>query len=183
MATTFVEYEEDSSQVSVADSSDIFDISETNRSVVKNKFTPIFSSEISESIELGIYNYAHERFLENNIQPELLLEFYKQIFIKVYFNVKFNKNSQQVIDSLKNEKCDPEELAKMKREALFPDKWEQLYKNRTADLKKKRKKGQHQCRKCNSWFTSFTETQTRSADESMTISVTCDDCDNHWKIY
>lgn len=42
--------------------------------------------------------------------------------------------------------------------------------------------GSFTCGKCQSEETIATEMQTRSADEPMTVFVTCVMCDNHWKV-
>jgi DNA-directed RNA polymerase subunit M/transcription elongation factor TFIIS len=41
--------------------------------------------------------------------------------------------------------------------------------------------GAFRCRRCKSWKTTYYEMQTRSADEPMTVFVTCLNCDNRWK--
>lgn len=43
-------------------------------------------------------------------------------------------------------------------------------------------KGTFQCKVCKSWNTTYTQKQTRSADEPMTTFVLCVDCDNRWKM-
>jgi DNA-directed RNA polymerase subunit M/transcription elongation factor TFIIS len=49
------------------------------------------------------------------------------------------------------------------------------------EAEKPKGKGLHKCGKCKSWETSYTEKQTRSADEPTTKFVTCHNCDNRWK--
>lgn len=43
-------------------------------------------------------------------------------------------------------------------------------------------KGAFRCGKCKQWKTTYYEMQTRSADEPMTVFVTCHVCDAHWKL-
>lgn len=43
-------------------------------------------------------------------------------------------------------------------------------------------KGAFKCGKCKQWKTTYYEMQTRSADEPMTVFITCHVCDSHWKL-
>jgi len=43
-------------------------------------------------------------------------------------------------------------------------------------------KGAFKCGKCRQWKTTYYEMQTRSADEPMTVFITCHVCDSHWKL-
>ncbi|GMH19367.1 hypothetical protein Nepgr_021208 [Nepenthes gracilis] len=40
---------------------------------------------------------------------------------------------------------------------------------------------QFKCGRCKQWKCTYYQLQTRSADEPMTIFVTCVNCNNHWK--
>ena len=42
-------------------------------------------------------------------------------------------------------------------------------------------KGLFRCGKCKSYKTTYYEMQTRSADEPMTVFITCHACNNRWK--
>ena len=44
-----------------------------------------------------------------------------------------------------------------------------------------KQKGSFKCKQCNSWDTTYTQKQTRSADEPMTTFVLCLKCGNRWK--
>ena len=106
---------------------------------------------------------------------------YKQVFIKVLSNIKYNKNSAFVCSKIIDKEWSPKDIPRMHREELFPERWDSLYKDRTEHLNKKKKKGMHRCPKCKSWYTDYTQLQTRSSDEPMSTFVTCIDCDYRWK--
>ena len=135
--------------------------------------------EIANEIEMGTYNYTLE--ISINSDDFELFKRYKFVYLKVYFNLKFNKNSLDISKKIFNKKIDPKNLAKMKRSELYPEKWNKIYKIRTDETKKKRKKGAHRCPRCKSWFTEHAEVQTRSADESSTVKCICLDCQYNWK--
>ena len=70
---------------------------------------------------------------------------------------------------------------------MKPEKWEQIIQ---AKIKRDKSKYETQmeastdtftCRKCKSKKCTHYEMQTRSADESMTVFVSCIDCGNRWK--
>jgi DNA-directed RNA polymerase subunit M/transcription elongation factor TFIIS len=42
-------------------------------------------------------------------------------------------------------------------------------------------KGMFKCGKCKGWKTTYYEMQTRSADEPMTVFITCHNCNSTWK--
>ena len=48
-------------------------------------------------------------------------------------------------------------------------------------LKKEAMTDQFECKRCKSRETAYYEVQTRSADEPMTIFITCLNCGNRWK--
>ena len=43
-------------------------------------------------------------------------------------------------------------------------------------------KGAFKCGKCRDWKTTYYEMQTRSADEPMTVFITCHICKSNWKV-
>ena len=69
----------------------------------------------------------------------------------------------------------------------FPEHWKHLIdekyrKNKVLyETKKEAMTDQFKCRKCGSRETCYYEMQTRSADEPMTIFITCLNCGNRWK--
>lgn len=152
------------------------------RKYVLVEYNKIFEDEVfAENVEKGTYEYAVDRLsgtksemdqMEEN--EEELMVLYKQIYIRLLYNLKFK-------DVAIPDDIDPLHVARIPREMLSSEKWDRMYKNRTDDGAKKRKKGAHKCGKCGSWYTSHTESQQRSADESMTIHVVCSDCGHNFK--
>ena len=143
----------------VFDNSDI----DSLRKFAKNEYKLLYPEGFL-ALENMTYNYAIER--TKTTDTIYLIEFYKQIFMKVHQNPSCFM-SFKTLDEF---------ISSLERSKLNPDKWLTLYKNRTDVLNIKKKKGQTQCPKCKSWYTSHTESQTRSADESTTISVLCSEC-------
>jgi DNA-directed RNA polymerase subunit M/transcription elongation factor TFIIS len=136
---------------------------ETLREIVIEKLNAYSNAN---DIENSIYSCAVSRTNEGD--SYILETYYKQAYIKFIRNV---------------DKTDinPVDIVSTDYKLLLPKKWDDLSKNRTENAKKIRKQGAHKCRKCNSWFTEYTESQRAAADESMCISVSCLDCGNHFK--
>lgn len=83
----------------------------------------------------------------------------------------------------------PLELVNMTPLELFPDKWQDAIAKVTFKRLRSEITGTHeeedgafQCNKCKSWKTIHTQLQTRSADEPMTIFVSCKKCNKNWKM-
>ena len=70
---------------------------------------------------------------------------------------------------------------------LFPENWKELIDEKYRrdkilyETKKEAMTDQFKCGKCSSRETCYFEMQTRSADEPMTIFITCLNCGNRWK--
>lgn len=163
------------------------DLPESLRKYTFDKYFEILSEknvenaeQIAKDIELGTYDYA---LIKGDDNQKYVLNYYKQIFIKMLGNLKFNKNSEYVIEQIKLGEFDFITLPSYPREILFPKKWDTIHK-KTKDETKNiviRRKGAYRCSRCKSWFTSHVEVQTRGADESATIKCKCNDCGHNWK--
>lgn len=163
------------------------------RKYARKQFRTVLDKPLAKGLEEGCFNYAVEKVLENqhislNPEEEILDQvpfhdlktIYKQIFIKVISNIKFNKNSDFVVQKLIEKEWKPQDIPKMHREMLYPEKWDSLYRDRTEKTKKKRQKGMHRCPRCKSWYTEYSQMQTRSSDEPMSTFVTCE-CGYRWR--
>jgi DNA-directed RNA polymerase subunit M/transcription elongation factor TFIIS len=93
-----------------------------------------------------------------------------------------NLKNPHVIDNIKNETWKPENLATLDKDILNPGKWQQIQDIRLPkNVKKEKKKGADKCPRCKSWYTTYTQAQTRGADEPMTIFYRCTDCEFAWR--
>jgi DNA-directed RNA polymerase subunit M/transcription elongation factor TFIIS len=116
---------------------------------------------------------------------------YTQHMRKVVSNLFTNPNSLYVQQSLRDEILTP-------RDVVYSPPWfllspetiaerqkqmeEDIRDNHTAYVRlASKQQGMFKCGRCKSDRTSYTEVQTRSADEGMTAFVLCDNCGNKWK--
>ncbi len=126
------------------------------------------NSDIIQAIEQSIYN---EYSLDANM--------YSNYIIKMAENLK----SEYVRTCLDNSTWKPQEVAFLEKDILDPDKWQKIQDIRMPkSIVKERKRGLYKCRKCRSFETSHHSVQTRSADESATIYITCHCCEYVSKI-
>ena len=141
------------------------------------------------NIEKGIFNYTILICKENgeslSWKNNFFVKEYSKNARKVLANLTYTPNSQQVLQRLKDGMIKPEELASYTHEELNPDFWaEQKLKvmSRYINTKPEQEhEGMFKCGKCKTYKTTYTQAQTRSADEPMTTFVTCLNCNNVWK--
>ena len=143
-------------------------------------------------LEMEIFNYAIRDAIQRNIVPTwniLLKKIYVNKARSLYINLNpesYVKNTR-LFERMKKMEFSPSELVNMSTQELFPEHWKQLIdekyrKNKVLyETKKEAMTDQFKCRKCKSRETCYYEMQTRSADEPMTIFITCLNCGNRWK--
>jgi transcription elongation factor S-II len=140
----------------------------------------------SINLEKGIFNYSLKEADIKKIVKKWDNKYFVQIYIDRLRSVFKNLN-ENIINQVNNGTIKPHTIAFMTHQELCPEKWSEL-----IDAKSKR--DQHifetnleaatdtfVCRKCKSNKCTYYLQQTRSADEPMTIFVTCIDCGQRWK--
>ena len=112
-----------------------------------------------------------------------------QLPASVIANIDVNNylKNNHLLKIVKNKEIKPHEIAYMKSEDIFPEKW----KNIQTDLKRKEDGSkvnknvsitdQFRCGKCKKRECSYYELQIRSADESATLFITCLNCNTKWR--
>ena len=117
---------------------------------------------------------------------------YTNRVLEILHNIK-DKDNIEFREGIVNGEIKPEELATMdevkmlnkaKRKELDKTIEDKVNEAR-SDWDKKHSKvlsGVYKCRKCGGDKTTQFEMQTRSADEPMTVFISCVECGNSWKI-
>lgn len=154
-----------------------------------DKYSKILDKDIATNIELGIYNLVIKYCTDKKInlawkEPKFRKK-YVTIGHKILANITYTPNSEDVIYKLKNKLYNPLELASFTHKELYPELWAKLdieiMKKYLSKTPEQEHDGFFTCKKCKSKKTTYTQAQTRSADEPMTTFVTCLICDIHWK--
>ncbi len=77
----------------------------------------------------------------------------------------------------------PHEIAFMSPAELFPEKWSQcIQEDASPENEPTNTTDQYLCYRCNNRKCVYSQRQTRSADEPMTIFIKCTVCGNRWRI-
>jgi len=162
--------------------------------MIAKLMTLVQNEKMVKRIERGIYNYSLAKADENNIIKMWDNTLFKQIYINkcrsIYTNLDGNSyvRNKRLLNRLHEKEFKARELAFMAPQHIFPEVWKEL-----LDMKYKRDKilyetkpeamtDQFKCGRCKKRKCSYFELQTRSADEPMTIFITCINCGKRWKM-
>jgi DNA-directed RNA polymerase subunit M/transcription elongation factor TFIIS len=147
----------------------------------------------ARKIEMSIYNYA----IKNATSNYIFSNWDNQDFINIYVNKskslisnlckEYGVNNSQISSILKKKKTKLEKIAELSYYELFPKNWQTILdeKIKIEQMKKEAIQASatdmFKCFKCYKRKCTYFELQTRSADEPMTIFITCLECGNKWK--
>jgi transcription elongation factor S-II len=148
-------------------------------------------TKFPEIMEKSIYNTtikeARVKLIERSWTSIPFKEIYKKNYLKVYSNIKINKNADFVLGKIKYGLWEPDQIVTMTPQVLYPDIWEELIIKNTRKMELLSKANHSEgtdifkCGKCHKRNCTYFQMQTRSADEPMTTFVTCLECGNRWK--
>ena len=147
----------------------------------------------SRIIEKSIYNYCITYSMKNNISRNWDNKLFKNLYLNkllsIYSNIKDDSYLQNLNfkQSIIDDNIDLEEIANMSQYDIFPERWKYLIDEKIkkdkllSEMKPNEMTDQFRCGKCGERKCSYFAAQTRSADEPMTIFVTCLNCNNRFK--
>jgi DNA-directed RNA polymerase subunit M/transcription elongation factor TFIIS len=159
------------------------------RTNAKTFFVTLFDCEkVGENVEIGIYNYAvHEANLRQIIK-KWSNPLFEQIYTSRLRTISYNlKQNQELLSQVKNGTITPEVFSSITHQEMNPSHWKEKIEQK---MKRDRSKlttnieastDMFCCKKCKSKRCTYYELQTRSADESATIFITCLDCGKNWR--
>jgi len=129
-------------------------------------------------IEAGIFEFTLIYGKNNNMIKELLSAIYYDKLNEIIYNIDtdspIDNNNLKII--MINRQIPLQEVAFMKPQELFPERWIDMIKK--ADLREEKKNNiattdVYQCKKCHERKCKVMELQTRSIDEPSTKFITC----------
>ena len=143
------------------------------------------------NLEKNILNHASDKCKYLSQEPawdnHKYTSIYKQKFLQLQYNLRHSPVLKEWITSKKVKTTD---VIKMRPEELWPGGpcaktiemgiHKQLRKEYLA-REIKNQEGFFICGRCKSKKTTYFQMQTRSADEPMTVFVSCLNCDRNWK--
>jgi DNA-directed RNA polymerase subunit M/transcription elongation factor TFIIS len=145
------------------------------------------------NLERGVFNACVKKtkglYWNSNFKNAI----YIPTFLHIYSNLNPSNNvgnCKLLPRLLSNEFTIDYLCQEMSSEEMFPERYIEFYKEQDEELAKiERQKRQvegaceslHKCGKCKSKKTTYYEMQTRSADEPMTVFISCLVCGNKWR--
>uniref|UniRef100_A0A6C0E7N8 TFIIS-type domain-containing protein n=1 Tax=viral metagenome TaxID=1070528 RepID=A0A6C0E7N8_9ZZZZ len=157
----------------------------------KKKLTPN-NIKLLLDLERGIYNWTIKNGQNTGFlclwDDRLFSGLYERKAISIYQNFSPKFNNQALQRDLLNGKIDPYQVSFMSSDDLHPEHHlelrEQLKKKEKVQFEKRKTIGstQYKCGKCGQRDVSIATAQTRSADEGITLFVSCNNCPNEWKM-
>ena len=164
-------------------------IRKTTRNIIAKIITNINSDELEKSIFKATIKESEKRHIICHWKNPLFENQYKTIARRVITNL--NKDSyvknNRLVQRFEDKEFTLDELAAKNSYELYPEVWKEL-SDRLIMREQKLLEGnkgmatdQFKCHGCGKRECTFYELQTRSADEPMTIFITCVNCGKRWK--
>uniref|UniRef100_A0A6C0I1C0 TFIIS-type domain-containing protein n=1 Tax=viral metagenome TaxID=1070528 RepID=A0A6C0I1C0_9ZZZZ len=142
----------------------------------------------AKNIEKGVYNYtikeANTKKIIKKWENTKFVHLYIDRLRSVYTNIK---KSEDLLIQIQNGDILPQNVAFMTHQEMNQDQWRLLIEQKIKrDASKYTTKVEastdmYTCKKCKSKKCTYYELQTRSADESTTIFVSCLNCGKNWR--
>ena len=171
-------------------SEDLNDIRKKNIEILNKIINNMNKTKI---IEESIFRFTCEKSDLRKVIKKWENPIFKKIYINksrsLYMNLDKSSyiNNNYLIKKIFSNKFDIKNIAFMTYQELYPEHWKKL-----LDEKYKREKAAYEekpeamtdmfkCGRCKQKKCTYYELQTRSADEPMTIFITCVHCGNRWR--
>lgn len=144
-----------------------------------NIFTKFINSKSDKLYEEELFKYCDDNIPKYLTKAKYLFEL---------INPKAKQFNKVLVTKLKKNKITPHDLIHLQPWELCKEHWEQILEeqNKTDKIVMEKTAActstQFTCAKCKGNETSTYQCQTRSADEPMTIFVTCIKCNNTWRM-
>ena len=165
------------------------------RDKTKDLFKSLKLSDIqSKDLEIGIYNYCIDYATDHQIPLSWTCELFKELYFakvkNIYSNLssKYSIKNKRLLKRLQEKEFMPHEIAEFRPENMYPELWKdiidrELMRTKAAyEPQATAMTDRYTCGKCKKNRCSYYELQTRSADEPMTMFITCHHCGHRWKM-
>ena len=143
---------------------------------------------ICVNLEKNILNHSVSRIYDAAWENPKFTNIYKQKFLQIQYNLR---QSPELKTQIREKKVKTTDVIKMGPEKLWFDGpyakriEEKIHLDMRKQYVEKEAKenlvGFFKCGRCKSMKTTYFQMQTRSADEPMTVFVSCLNCEKNWK--
>jgi len=162
--------------------------SKVDRHAVTKKLKELLNHDVDMaiSIEASIFEYAIAYTKSRALDNHFIECVYRDKSIDIFSNLDVNSSVKNTYLKIALEKntVNPQQLAFMTPQQLFPDVWKkEIQRKEIKEFKKNNMSTTdiYKCFKCGERKTKIIQMQLRSPDEPMTTIVTCQVCYNVWK--
>ena len=160
-----------------------------NLEFLKNHFSEEQIRSLERSIFEVTFQYAQKNYVVRNWNSPQFINIYKQNFRSVISNIHPESpvNNPRLLHRVLEGEFKLSAIPFMSSYEMFPEKWFELKdkqiqrEQKILEGNKSRATDQFKCRRCNKRECTYYELQTRSADEPMTIFITCLNCGKEWR--
>jgi DNA-directed RNA polymerase subunit M/transcription elongation factor TFIIS len=144
------------------------------------------SDTLLKDIEIGIFNWCLTNAGEKNITRNWMDDRFENLYKSKAYSVLYNMNANKdlIQKKIAEKELEPYKIPSLTFEEMNPILWEECKKNSKeliVSSSNAAKTDQFRCNRCKTRNCTYQELQTRSADESTTIFVTCLTCGFRWK--
>jgi transcription elongation factor S-II len=155
---------------------------------IRGKLNEIIENEKhSTNLEKGIFNYALKEASSRKVVKKWDNQYFVQIYLDRLRSIYINLKNPEILDQIKSEAIQAHTVAFMTHQEMRPDKWKELIEEKAKRDANKFEQNieastdTFTCRKCKGNKCTYYQMQTRSADEPMTVYISCINCGNRWK--
>lgn len=148
----------------------------------------IFENEKhANNLEKGILNWTIREAMDKKVVKKWDNHFFVMIYHAHFRSVYNNLKNKKLVENVKNGITKSQEIAFMTHQEMCPEKWDEIVQSKKIRDKHKSEQTMesntdiYTCKRCRSKNCHQMGIQTRSADEPMTIFITCLDCAKGWK--
>jgi transcription elongation factor S-II len=141
----------------------------------------------SINLEVGVFNFALKEANSRKVLKKWDNTHFVQLYIDRLRTIYINLKNPVILKQVKENVITSQAFSEMSHYEMFPEKWDALIHQKSIRDKSKydtqieAATNTFTCRKCKSNKCTYYQMQTRSADEPMTIFVSCIDCGARWK--
>jgi DNA-directed RNA polymerase subunit M/transcription elongation factor TFIIS len=155
----------------------------------EESFTPEQIRDLERAIFEVTFKHAQKTYIPLNWRSPIFCEAYRQTLRMVFSNIhpKSPVNNSRLLCRVKDGEFPLHELPSLTSYEMYPENWFTLKdkllqrEQKILEGNKSRATDQFKCRRCQKRECTYYELQTRSADEPMTIFITCLNCGKEWR--
>jgi len=167
------------------------------RNQILKGLTTLFSKTFTASNILQLEACIYNGSLKQARQYNIVRSWNYPLFVHVYqiharhiasnFNPASYVENKELFERFQQGEITFQDIAKMDTYELFPSRWKEQFEQQQIREKRQLEGNRSMatdmflCTRCHKRECTYYEMQTRSADEPMTIFITCLNCGKHWR--